>query len=502
MSSRAVPVSQVESVASPLVGTYIRVSIWYLTLVAVCWALGIEAIHGHLTPFYALIYPAFGADAGSSAEVALRICALVGSIAVLGLAYAGLDRFILRPGIIVGGPVLSPRQLAVLVVFAAAFPAAVAMIRGPDAIAHAYSRSAYEYINDVGVGGSIRGLFHDYEKYHAHLSMHSKVHPPGPVAILWLLSFVVGRTPMGLSIATILFGALSVIPMYYWARDMLGPRRGFLATLLYVVAPTIVLFTATSADIAFMPFTITSLFLFWRAIHPNRSAAVPAATQDLTSATRRTLASSTLYALAAGIAYGLLGLISYSLLSIAAFFAFVGLWRLPDARYRGAVVRTAVVMLAAAVGLHYLVFLWSGYNSIDVFLLSKQQFDTDQANLDALDPRFAAIWWRFINPLCWFFFAGIPVSVLAVGCFANAALRRNALVWIAGLSLLVFDILYLARGEGERSAMYIVPFLVLPAACRLDSLIAAAGTWRPLTATLAFLGLQCIAIECVLYTYW
>jgi hypothetical protein len=64
------------------------------------------------------------------------------------------------------------------------------------------------------------------------------------------------------------------------------------------------------------------------------------------------------------------------------------------------------------------------------------------------------------------------------------------------------DILYLARGEGERSAMYVMPFLALPAAHMLDEICAAARSWRPVTLTLALLGLQCIAIEAVLYTYW
>jgi hypothetical protein len=394
-----------------------------------------------------------------------------------------------------------------LVVFAAIFPAVVAMIRGgPDVLSHAYSRHAYEYINDIGVGGSIRGLFRDYEKIHPYLSMHSKVHPPGPVAILWLMSFVAGREPMALSIATVLFGALSVVPMCLWARDVLGARRGMIATLLYTLVPTIVLFTATSADITFMPFTLTTLFLFWRAIHwpsgSDRSAAVPAANDANQPTGRRRHVASVSYAAGAGFFYGLLGLISFSLLSIGVFFALVGLWRLASPGYRWAVVRTAVVMAVAAASVHYLVYLWSGYNSIDVFLLSKQQFDTDQANLDELDPRFAAIWWKFLNPLCWFFFAGVPVSVLFLGCFASPQLRRDGLVWIVALSMIAFDILYLARGEGERSAMYIMPFLVLPAACRLDEIAAAADNWRPLTATLVFLGLQSIAIECVLYTYW
>ncbi len=385
----------------------------------------------------------------------------------------------------IGG--LTRRQLALLVAFAALFPAVVAMMRGGfDGISQAYSRQSYEYINDIGVGGSIRGLFHDYEKYHKLLSMHSKVHPPGPIAILWMLSYVAGRTPMGLSIATILFGALSVLPMYWLARDILGEWRGRIAVLLYALMPTVVLFTATSADITFMPFTLMTLFLFWRSIHVESTK----------------LAGTFALPLCAGVLYGWLGLVSFSLLSIGVFFALIGLWRLFDARYRWAVVRTAVLMLIGAIGVHLLVYAWSGYNTMTVFELSKQQFDTDQINLDLMDPRWPAWAFKIVNPMCWFFFAGIPVSVLALRRMQSSFSRKNFLFLLVGLTLLAFDILYLARGEGERSAMYIMPFIVLPAAHMIDEICAAARSWRPLTITLACLGAQCIATEAILYTYW
>jgi len=40
--------------------------------------------------------------------------------------------------------------------------------------------------------------------------------PAGPIALLWLLSFLVGRDPLPLSLATMFFGALGVWPLYLW----------------------------------------------------------------------------------------------------------------------------------------------------------------------------------------------------------------------------------------------------------------------------------------------
>lgn len=513
-----------------LLGVYVRAALWFLGLVALLWMLGFEAIHGHPTPFYALIAP-IGLAWN---ELLWALGAGLVAVALLYLVVANL-KHLMRPNATVTFDASDPespekrrqitdqyltkamwvhdvpavnwsrRQLLLLIVFAALFPVCVAMMRGgPDGISQAYARQSYEYIGDIGKTGSIRDLFHDYEKIHPYLSMHAKVHPPGPIAILWLMSYVVGQSPMGLSIATILFGALSIVPMYWLASSVLGERGGQMATLLYSLMPTIVLFTATSADITFMPFTLMTLFLFWKAIHGLQGGYLIGITPGAYRLWKRIGSPSFGFfcAIAAGVFYGLLGLISFSLLSIGAFFGLVGLWRLFDARYRWAVVRTAIVMAMAAVAVHLLVYLWSGYNSIAVFELSKQQFDTDQANLDLMDPRWPAWAFKIVNPMCWFFFAGIPVSVLALRRMTSSFAPDRRVFLVIGLALLAFDILYLARGEGERSAMYIMPFIVLPAAHMLDEICAAAQSWRPLAITLACLGVQCIATEAILYTYW
>jgi hypothetical protein len=506
MPATPAPEQTAPDYARALFGVYLRASLWYVGLVTALWMLGLEAVHGHPTPFYALFSPVFATTDG--------LWALPGAAAAAALLF-GFVRW-LAPSVLAAcvgrdhpAGTLSRKYLALLVAFSALFPAAVATMRGGlDGLSDAYARQSYEYIGDIGSGGSIRGLFHDYEKIHPYLSMHAKVHPPGPIAILWLLSYLAGRTPMGLSIATILFGALSVVPMYFLAKDVLGARQGLVATLLYTLMPSIVLFTATSADMTFMPFTLTTLFLFWRAIHHGHreersdkvisSAGEPRLARTLALPLVRELA----YAAGAGLLYGILGLISYSLLGIGAFFALVGLWRLFDPRTRWSVVRTAVVMAIGVAAVHGLVYLWSGYNSVSAFALARTQFATDQANLDLMDPRWPAWTFRVLNPLSWLFFAGIPVSVLALRRCQAAFSREGRLFLVIGLTLLAFDILYLARGEGERSAMYVMPFLVLPAAHLLDEISAAARSWRPLTLTLACLGVQCIAIEAILYTYW
>jgi hypothetical protein len=333
---------------------------------------------------------------------------------------------------------------------------------------------------DIGVTGSIYNLFHDYPKYRPYLSMHAKVHPPGPVALLWLISYGVGQDPLPLSLATMLIGVLALIPLFLWVREMTGERVAIIACMLYSLMPSTVLFTATSADILFMPIILLTLFFFWRALH------------------RR----SFLYAAAAGIAYAAASLMSFNLLAIGAFFALAGLWRFAQKEHRLAVAQTAIVMCAAFVAFHAAIRWWSGFDMIACFHACKEQLYLDQANLDLLQPRFPGWLWRILNPVCWFYFAGIPVSLLFIWRLLKPDQESRALFLVMAGSAIVMTLLYLARGEGERSAMYILPFIVVPAAHMLDSKTTAARCIAPMAATLIFLAFQCWFTESYFYTFW
>jgi hypothetical protein len=100
------------------------------------------------------------------------------------------------------------------------------------------------------------------------------------------------------------------------------------------------------------------------------------------------------------------------------------------------------------------------------------------------------------------YFAGIPVSVLFLRRVLKPEADTRTLFLIFGATLVVLDVLYLARGEGERSAMYIIPFLVIPAAHVLDCIGRRTHSIAPLAATVCFMAAQCWLTEVMLYTYW
>jgi len=541
LSAGPTPDNESRSADRRMAGVYVRTLLWYLLGVAILWLVGFEGIYGHPTPFYALYAPVFSSvvvpgvmailmalaywaasrryvrrsrtrQAAGFALVVLPIALLIGVLYQEAVhrhqAWSGL---VLEYGRLLGWHMpalalflvfmaalqyalgrldwfntpLSPRGLrravAALVLFGALFACAIAMIRnGPNGISQAYQRETYEYIGDIGKTPSIRALFERYLEIRPYLSMHAKVHPPGPIALLWLLSYIVGRGAMALALATVAGGALAVLPLYLWARELTNQRIALTCCLLYALIPSIVLFTATSTDILFTPVTLTTLWLFERAI---RRPSIPCA-------------------LAAGAGYGIMGLLKFSLFGVGIYFGLAGLWMLSKRETRRHVIQTAVIMGGAALAVHAGVWLWSGYNTLEVFRAAKAQFDVDQFHLDALTPRYPGWMWHILNPACWFFFAGIPVSVLFLKRLFRPEPGTKALFLIFLLTLGVLDLLYLARGEGERSALYIFPFLALPAAHVLDEMGRKAKSMTPLLATLAFLGFQCWFIESYFYTYW
>jgi hypothetical protein len=518
-------------------GRYFRVTLWYILGMIGLWVVGIESIYENPTPFYALYQPAFT----SILVPASALCAMSLSYLLLARLFPEFFRGYPKRGVwtclVVAGTIAliaagirwqngnglsehwlalrshliavaiatlgigsglrslmelqwlsrtpSPRQTAWLLlgimIFAVLFAAAIAMMRsGVDGITVAYERHDHEFAGDIGSGGSMHGLFSKFTELHPHLAMHSKVYPPGPIVLLWWMSYVVGRSALALSIGTMVFAVLAIIPLYHWTRDMTCHRTAITASFLYTVVPSLVIFTATSANILFPPFTIGTLFFFWRAIE------------------RRSVG----YAIAAGLGYAAMTFLSFSLIGVGAFFGIVGLWRMRDPANRPAVVKTALVMVLALLALHGAVRLWSGYDYILNFQMAKAQFDIDQVLTDQAFPRYPAWTFKIWNPLCWFFFAGIPVSLLFIQRLLRPEPKTKALFLVFALTLLALNILYLARGEGERSAMYVLPFVLVPAAHMLEVTVRRTQSLGPLMAACAFLAFQCWLIESYFFTYW
>jgi hypothetical protein len=104
--------------------------------------------------------------------------------------------------------------------------------------------------------------------------------------------------------------------------------------------------------------------------------------------------------------------------------------------------------------------------------------------------------------MVWFYFAGIPVSLLYIRRIIKPDANTRRLFYALAAAAFVVAMLYLGRGEGERSAMYLMPLLVIPAAHMMDEAARRARSITPLLTAAAFLAAQCWFTETIFYTFW
>ena len=151
------------------------------------------------------------------------------------------------------------------------------------ALLEPYTRTSLEYYGDVprvdekGLGGFLR----DYSTpaFFNTLSGHTRTHPPGGVIFLWGVSKIFGYNLVSASLASILFTALTLIPIYRLGTQLYGEKVGRYALALFLITPNFVMFTGTSMDGPFSVFPIFSLYLFYKAIslHPLKTGLPSAA---------------------------------------------------------------------------------------------------------------------------------------------------------------------------------------------------------------------------------
>jgi hypothetical protein len=567
--------------ATNLARTYAKSFVFVYSLIVITYWVGFEAIYGHVTPFYARFLPAFS-DGFIPSHAVLACCCFYLLYAYLGrrgdtailrwrlpllaavlacvwgayilpgatdwgtvvartwlrwetvqphlVAYAAVGAAIaLWQGPL--GKVLSesteiPCRRTVLSVVGAmlifgVFSVAIAATRyGLEALGRPYARTEYEHVGDLHRVRSVTSFLGNYCRIQPELTIHSRVHPPGPLLFYTGLSRVFGLDDLRLGLATLLVGMLGVPLLFFWCRERLGLRAAHTAVWLYVFMPAPVLFAVTSADILFTPFTLLTLFAFERALR-TRSA---------------------LWACLAGAAFFWCTLLKFLLLSLGAYFILSALFhggRRKDAWTR--VLWVGTVMAIVFFGLHIAIRIGTGFDYIESFRIAKHFNDQDRA-MEALYAPRAPFWmWKILNPLAWLYFAGIPISVLFGHgvCRGLRAMPRHAAplqdgskdvfpvsaeearpqddmvtekvnvaqtwtfpLFLFALTFLAFDALYIGAGEGERAAMYVYPFLAAGAAVVLTAVRANQEWTACVTVTLAFTAMQTWITESYLDTYW
>jgi hypothetical protein len=97
------------------------------------------------------------------------------------------------------------------------------------------------------------------------MANHSRTHPPGPVLFLWGVSRLLGPGLVPAWLATVLFASLATIPVFFLARALYGETAARRALALFLLVPSVILFTTTSMDGPMMVFLMAAIWAFLRA---------------------------------------------------------------------------------------------------------------------------------------------------------------------------------------------------------------------------------------------
>lgn len=340
-----------------------------------------------------------------------------------------------------------------------------------------------DYVGAVDLSQSARALLGDYARRMPELPLHCQTHPPGAVLFLWCVGKVFGGGAWPAALATILAAALASPAVYLLARAILGAQRGALAAGLFVLAPSVAVYSATCMDAVFMTPMIWAVYLTW------------------TARERR----PKLHGALAGICVFAASLMTFSVSFIGLWIALTaGLSWLFEAERRRPLVMALAAAAVALVASYALLVLWSGYDLWGTFesaVAAHHRIMAGQNHATVRQHAHLVV----ANAAAFFFAAGLAQSVLwarsvwrdvrPTSCRDGARLFNLAFL----LALATVDLAPLYTLEVEHIWLFIVPLVSIGACSRLsgDDAVPPVG-WLAVVLVAA----QTLAVEVCLETIW
>lgn len=352
-----------------------------------------------------------------------------------------------------------------------------------------YTRTSLEYYGDVPrveeIG--VRTFLRDYSQSELFdtLSGHSRTHPPGGVLFLWSVSKIFGYNLVSASLLSIIFTALTVIPIYRLSINFYNEKVARYAMILFLITPNFVMYTGTSMDGPFSVFPILSLYLFYEA-----------------RARETILDQGWLvfrpYSLLTGISLALGMFMTYSTVVVGVFLCVLALLE------RKRFVQYVKVLLFAGsgfIGFYLLLFILSGFRPIEALWAAIKKDEAGMGTGYETIGRYFHL--SIANLFAFLIGVGIPITVVwlrdLVAKVKAWQQHKTVDTFVIGyvITLLFFTFSTLFTMEVERIWIFMVPFLVIPAAKYLTERPTSDFYW-----VAGMLTAQLIISEVLLYTYW
>jgi hypothetical protein len=365
-------------------------------------------------------------------------------------------------------PVAWPWRVGASAGLAAVLALAVASLAGGPAAWGAPFDYAGEYPAGVGQVGAIPAFLHDFPARLPGLPSHASGHPAGAMVLYALVARVwPGLTAAAL--ATVALGSLGAVAAGGLARDELGERGGRLALALWVVAPGVVLYLATSADAVF-------------------AAVLGAAAL---AAHRGLLRRSAAWTVAGGVLLWASSMLTYAAVLLLVFLGVRAAGRLGVDRtwvLRWAA-GTSLVVLGLAGGL----WLTTGYDVPATVLAVHRAYQAAPGSAGR-----SLVHWLPGDLLAFGGMLGVPL-LAALAARAVAVVRERAWTSLdaAALATLLTAASWgFSKGEVERIFQFLVPLVMVPAVRQLLA-------WRaPVPVVVGLLVGQTLLVQVVFATRW
>jgi hypothetical protein len=323
----------------------------------------------------------------------------------------------------------------------------------------------------------VRAFASNFPDLGGRLSLHAATHGPSAVLFLWLLSGLSGGSLLGVSFLVTLVGVAGAIPTYAIARELACERTARLAVVLFLCAPGVLIYSATSMDAVFMTVAAVALAALVRA---PRSPG---------------------WAVGAGALWALALSLTFGAFTLGLFALGIGVIALRDRRQTAAALlaRGALVVLGFLLGL-LLLRLVLGMNLVADFRAASR------ANFHDASRARPYFYWVFANIPAFLWVAGVAQTALLV--------HQTRTQWRArsfGFETVLLSVIALASlsgvflGEVDHIWLFFIPPLAAVAASGLERTIAvrdmphADSYVRNVLA--GSLG-QTALIQVLLYTYW
>ncbi|MFH1905531.1 MAG: hypothetical protein ABIK53_08440 [bacterium] len=346
------------------------------------------------------------------------------------------------------------------------------------------------------VAVEIRDISYWLSNFHAFVEyapLHARVHPPGNILFFWwiihifnslptltdsLLNMVKSTTFNPLPVFSVIgdafghffsdaekaasvFLSLSlpflkcavIIPMYYLGKLIYGKKTALVAVCFYAVIPALNLFTP-GMDQTYTLVSVLSFYLFCLSIKKN----------------------NIWFTLLSGLVLSIGIMLSFCFLVILGLIICYGLiWFWINKTHLNYILKSFLVLFVAFTALPLLFYLLYDFNIIK-FFVSINVF-SENARLDIIRGEVArrTYWkWLLYNPVDFFLFVGIPISVLSFRSIYSI-IKSGKIEASNILSVAFFSILFLLlfsginRSEVARLWMFLMPFPALIAASQIKT---------------------------------